>query len=105
MLPRQITLEAATADLLEAARREMVETMHPVQFDPSPEVRPAQFCSFSVINTQEDSYGKINTWLSDCQDAGLVEVVRASLATMEECFTRYQPDQVRGPQSLVSTAL
>jgi len=75
----KITLEAATADLLEAARREMVETMHPVQFDPSPE---------------EDSYGKINTWLSDCQDAGLVEVVRASLATMEECFTRYQPDQV-----------
>jgi len=75
----KITLEAATIDLLEAAKSDMKSTMDPVNFDPSPTI---------------NSYDKIHEFLKHCSDENLVGVIENSLKTIEECFARYEPENV-----------
>eukprot|EP00092_Neocalanus_flemingeri_P031631 GFUD01034349.1.p1 GENE.GFUD01034349.1~~GFUD01034349.1.p1 ORF type:complete len:517 (+),score=126.37 GFUD01034349.1:92-1552(+) len=74
----KITLEAATEDIIEAAKSEMKE-MSPINFDPNP---------------MENSLDKIKEFLEDCNDENLVQVVDHSFKTIEECFTKYEPEKV-----------
>jgi len=75
----KITLDAATVDLLEAAKSDMKSIMDPVNFDPSPTV---------------NSYDKIHEFLKHCSNENLVGVIENSLKTIEECFARYEPENV-----------
>jgi len=75
----KITLEGATVDLLEAAKSDMKSIMDPVNFDPSPTI---------------NSYDKIHEFLKHCSDENLVGVIENSLKTIEECFARYEPENV-----------
>jgi len=75
----KITLEAASEDLVEAAKTEMTELLSPLSFDPNP---------------MENSFDKIQGFLKVCNDENLIKVVDDSLKTVEECFTRYAPEKV-----------
>jgi len=75
----KITLEAACEDLIEATKTDMKDMMSPISFDPNP---------------MESSFDKIQEFLKACNDENLVKVVNDSLRTVEECFTKYEPETV-----------
>lgn len=75
----QIALEALDQSLIDAAILDIRENMSPINYDPFPAVK---------------AYEKIKTFSNDTEDQELRDVINKSVEIVEECFTKYKPENV-----------
>jgi len=75
----KITVEASDSSSVDTAIADLKEKMMPINFDPSP---------------TKNAYQKILNFARETDDQLLSEAIKKSINVIEECFTRYQQENV-----------
>ena len=75
----QIALEALSQEFVDAAISDIHVKMNPLDYDPSP---------------SQDAYEKIRRFANNTEDGNLGDVINKSVDIVEECFTKYKPENV-----------
>ena len=75
----QIALEALNQEFVDAAISDIRVKMNPLDYDPSP---------------SHDAYEKIRRFANNTEDENLGDVINKSVDIVEECFTKYKPENV-----------